>query len=126
MAYEAYAYNRLMFIGLNAAQAQTMGVWVRGHEYIFSCLLALVVMFSIKAVGVLLVTAMLVIPAAAARNLARSCGGLFWWGIVIATTSSVAGLILADHFSTAAGASTILCATAWFLGSSALSLSANR
>lgn len=118
MAFELFAYNRLMFIGLNQAQAQTMGIHVRLYEYLFSMLLAMVVMFSIQAIGVLLVTAMLVIPAAAVRNVARTAGSVFWWGIVISVTSCLGGLFLSDRFNTVTGASAVLCTTAWFAGTS--------
>lgn len=48
-------------------------------------------MFSVWAVGVLLVTALLIVPAATARNLARTAGGMFWWSILVSVTSAVAG-----------------------------------
>ncbi|MGL4462126.1 MAG: metal ABC transporter permease, partial [Planctomycetia bacterium] len=83
-AFQVFAYNRLLFIGLNPALARTMGVPVERYENALAVLLALVVMFSIQAVGVLLVTALLVVPAAAARSVARSAGSCFWWGTSIA------------------------------------------
>lgn len=116
--FQLFAYNRLLFLGINTALARTRGIAVSVYEYAFSALLALVVMFSIKVVGALLVTAMLVIPAAAARNLARSAGGLFWWGQLVALTSGVGGLILSDYFESATGATAVLIATAWFALSS--------
>lgn len=118
MAFQAFAYNRLLLIGLNADLAQTFRIRVAAYEYAFSILLALVVMFAIKTVGVLLVTAMLVIPAAAARNFAKSAGAVFWWGIVISWTSGIAGLILSDQYNTATGSTTILVSTVWFALSS--------
>lgn len=118
LSFEFFAYNRLMFIGLNQAQAKTMGIHVQLYEYGFAVLLALVVMFSIQAIGVLLVTAMLVIPAASARNIARSAGSVFWWGMLISMTSCLGGLYLSDVYSTATGAAAVLCTTAWFAGTS--------
>ena len=115
MVFEFVAYNRLMFIGLNGTLAQTVGLRVKTYEYCFAVLLALVVMFSIRAVGVLLVTALLVIPAAAARNLARSAGGVFWWGLGIALSSAVGGLILSDVLGTATGATIVLATACWFV-----------
>ena len=67
-----------MYIALNPVMARVHGVRVALWQYAFAALLALVVMFSVQAVGVLLVTAMLIVPAAAARNLARSAGAMFW------------------------------------------------
>ena len=86
-------------------------------EYLFSALLALVVMFSVWGVGVLLVTAMLTVPAASARNFARTAGGMFWWAIVVGTSSAVAGLALSVQpwMGTATGAKIILVSWFWFL-----------
>lgn len=113
--FQAWSYNRLMFIGIHSPLAQTMGVRVVLYEYLFAVLLALVVMFSIKAVGVLLVTSLLVLPAAAARGLARSAGGVFWWGAFIASSSSLIGLVLSDIYSAPTGASVVIVAAIWCL-----------
>lgn len=115
LAVEFFAYNRLMFIGLNPELAETRGINVALYEYLFSVLLAVVVMFSIQWVGVLLVTALLVIPAAAARNFARTAGAVFWIAVVISLVTSVSGLVLSDLFSTTTGATVILSMTTIFL-----------
>lgn len=112
---EFFAYNRLMFIGLNPELAETRGINVALYEYLFSALLAVVVMFSIQWVGVLLVTALLVIPAAAARNFARTAGAVFWIAVVISLVASVGGLVLSDLFSTTTGATVIISMTTVFL-----------
>jgi len=112
---EFFAYNRLMFIGLNPELAETRGINVALYEYLFSVLLAVVVMFSIQWVGVLLVTALLVIPAASARNFARTAGAVFWIAVVISLVTSVSGLVLSDIFSTTTGATVILSMTTVFL-----------
>lgn len=53
-------YNRLLFIALNPVMARAHGVHVAAWQYAFAALLALVVMFAVRAVGVLLVTALLI------------------------------------------------------------------
>jgi len=65
----------------------------------------------------LLVTALLIVPAAAARNLARCAGSMFWYAILISLTSAVAGLLISaqDWARTATGATIILAAVLWFL-----------
>lgn len=86
------AFNRLTLIGLNAELAHSRSIAVRAYDYLFSLLLALVVTVSIRIAGILLVTAMLVVPAAAARNLARSAGGMFWWAMFIGLMSGLIGV----------------------------------
>jgi zinc transport system permease protein len=120
MLFHAVAYNRMLLVSLNPELAQTRGVPVAPLEYFFSALLAVLVIFSIRSVGVLLVTALLVIPAASARNFARSAGQLFWVAIGLSLFACVAGLVLSDAFSTYTGATIIAVMTLIFLLSEAM------
>ncbi len=128
MIFQAWGYNRLLYVGLNATVAQTHGIRVAGYQFAFAGLVALVVMLSIWAVGVLLVTALLIVPAAAARNLARSAGAMFWWAILVSTTSAVAGLVISAQIwaRTATGPTIVLCGFAWFLVSQAVAMNRRR
>ena len=120
-AFQIWGYNRLLYIGLNPVVARAHRIHVAFWQYLFAGLLALVVMFSVWAVGVLLVTAMLIVPAATARNLARTAGGMFWWSLAVSVTSAVAGLAISaqEWARTATGATVILVACGWFLVSAA-------
>jgi zinc transport system permease protein len=107
----------MLYIGLNPALARAHRVQVAAYRYIYAALLSLVVIMSVRAVGVLLVTALLIVPAATARNLARSAGAMFWWALVVSLTSAVAGLLVSAQTwaQTATGATVVLCACVWFL-----------
>jgi zinc transport system permease protein len=109
-------YNSLLLAGVSSTLARAQGVRVVVWQYVLSILLSLVVIFSVWAVGVLLVTALLVVPAAAARNFARSAGATFWWALVIGTTSAIGGLFVSaqDWARTATGATVVLCSLVWF------------
>jgi zinc transport system permease protein len=117
MTFQTLSYNHLLYIGLNPALAQAHRVRVAAHQYIFAGLLSLIVMLAVQAVGVLLVTALLIVPAAAARNVARSAGAMFWWAMLVGLSSAIIGLILSaqDWARTATGATIILVACGWFL-----------
>jgi zinc transport system permease protein len=115
LAFMAVAFNPLLLTGLNESLARSRGVRTRLHDYAMAVVLALVVTISIRTVGLLLVTALLVVPAAAARNVARSAGGMAWWAMGIGLVSGVGGLILAYYLETAAGAAIILLASAAFI-----------
>jgi zinc transport system permease protein len=119
MVFQTLSYNHLLYIGINPALARAHRMRVAVQQYLFAGLLALVVMFSVQAVGVLLVTAMLIVPAAAARNVSRSAGGMFWWAMLVNISSAIAGLIISaqDWARTATGATVILVACGWFLAS---------
>lgn len=128
MAFQYWSYNRLLYISLSPIVAQTHGIRVALYQYVFAGLLALVVMLSVWAVGVLLVTALLIVPAAAGRNFARSAGSMFWWSILIGTTSAVAGLVVSaqEWAGTATGPTVILCGFLWFVVSHVVALSRRR
>jgi zinc transport system permease protein len=117
IAFQAYGYNRLLYIGLCPAVARAHQVRTAVYQYLFAGLLSVVVIFSVWAVGVFLVTALMIVPAAAARNMARSAGAMFWWSMIISTTSAMSGLLISgqEWARTATGATIILCAFAWFL-----------
>ncbi|MGD8543484.1 MAG: metal ABC transporter permease [Desulfobacteraceae bacterium] len=117
--FQSYGYNRMLYIGFNTVVAKAHGVRVAAYQYIYAGLLSFVVIFSVWAVGVLLVTAMLIVPAAAARNFARTAGGMVWWALLVSTTSAVVGLLVSaqDWARTATGATVILVAFGWFLAS---------
>lgn len=119
MVFQAWGYNRLLYVSLNPVVASVHRVPVALCQYLFAGLLALVVMFSVWAVGVLLVTALLIVPAAAARNFARSAGSMFWWSLLISITAAVAGLLVSaqDWARTATGPTVVLCGFVWFLAS---------
>ncbi|MGN1039045.1 MAG: metal ABC transporter permease [Mailhella sp.] len=117
--FQLFAFNRLLYAGTSGIIARAHRVPVALFEYMFAAILALVVMFSVWSVGVLLVTAMLIVPAASARNFASSAGGMFWWAIAVSLTSSVLGLSLSVQpwMGTATGATIILISCVWFAAS---------
>lgn len=92
LLFQAAGYNRLLQIALNPVTARVHGVRVALWQYLFAGLLALVVMFSVWAVGVLLVTAMLIVrrprPATLLERQAACSGGPCWWASVPASQGS--------------------------------------
>ena len=118
-AFQIFAYNRLNAIGIHEQLARTHRIPTAFYQYVYVALLALVVIFSVKSAGVLLVTALLIVPAAAARNLSKSSGMMFWISIIIGVCSGVAGLLISAQpwAETASGATIVLCACAVFCAS---------
>ncbi|HGE70548.1 TPA: metal ABC transporter permease [Candidatus Poribacteria bacterium] len=110
-----YSYNKLMLMGINDNVAKVSGIAVQNYEYFFAILLALTITFSIRAIGILLVTAMLIVPASAGRNFARSAIEMFWYSIIISIFSAIVGLALSYYFDSATGATIILIAVACFI-----------
>lgn len=114
--FEFAGWNRMLALALSPSLARVDGIAAGFWQYLFAGLLAMTVMFCVRAVGVLLVTAMLIVPAAAGRNLARDMRGMFWWSTVVSVSSGVAGLLLSaqEWLATASGATVILVACCWF------------
>lgn len=117
LVFEAVAFNRLLLLALNPPLAHSRGIKSTPWEMAYGILLALLVMVALRAVGLLLVTALLVVPAATARNLARSASGLFWWASVLAAVSSMLGLYLSYVWGSATGATVILVGVLLFVAS---------
>ena len=115
--FQFFAYNRMLYIGLNPMLANVHRVRVKFYQYAYAGLLSLVVVSAVNAVGVLLVTAMLMIPAATARNLAKTAGSMFWWSLLLSLLSAVSGLYIStqEWARTATGATVVLVAFIFFM-----------
>ena len=105
-------FNPLLMTSVNAPLAQSRGVRTRLTEYAFTMLVAVAVMMSIRWVGVLLINSLLILPAAASRNVARSAAGYMRMSVLIALVSGVVGLIASYYLNTSAGAAVVLCCAA--------------
>ncbi|MGN0873317.1 MAG: metal ABC transporter permease [Victivallales bacterium] len=114
--FQVFAYNRLNAIGIHEQLARTHRIHTAFYQYVYVALLSLVVIFSVKSAGVLLVTALLIVPAAAARNLSKSSGMMFWISIIIGVCSGISGLLISAQpwAETASGATIVLCACVIF------------
>lgn len=113
-AWMALFLNRLLMAGTHGGVAAAMGIRGRRLEASLALLSALVVTAAIRAVGILLVTALLVIPAASARNVARSASGAFGTAILVALFSALGGTVASFYLDTATGATVVLFAAACF------------
>ena len=111
----ALLYNRLLLTAVNPALAQSRRVNTKWVEYAFVSLVAVVVMLSIRWVGVLLINALLILPAAAARNISRTAAQHALFSVLIGLFCGVAGLVASYYLeNTGAGAAIVLCAAACY------------
>ena len=83
-------------------------------QKLFVVIVAVIVTITIKWVGILIINSLLVLPAASARNLARSMRSYHFWAIGISLFSGVSGLIASYYLGTAAGGTIVLIAAAIF------------
>ncbi|MFK8182397.1 MAG: metal ABC transporter permease [Phormidesmis sp.] len=109
-----------MLLSLNEALAIARGVNVRLHRNAFMVLLSLLVATSIKAIGVLLVGAFVVIPACAARALSRNFTSYVLLSAGLGAFSAAAGMFFSGLLNTPSGPSIVVAQLVLFLGASAL------
>lgn len=104
-----------MLITLNEPLAIARGVSVSAHRTVFIVILSLVVAISIKAIGVLLVSAFVVIPACAARLLSRTFIHYILLSSGLGAMSAVLGMLLSAGFNLPSGPSIVASQLAFFL-----------
>jgi len=85
-------YNQMVIASLNPSLAHVRGIRVHLLEYVFVLLVTILTVACVKIIGAVLVEALLLIPAAAARNLNRSIRGFVTWSIVFSTASCLIGV----------------------------------
>ncbi|QPH52622.1 metal ABC transporter permease [Pontivivens ytuae] len=107
----AWRWSALLAATLNADLARAAGIDPKREKMILTLALALVVAVAIKVVGALLIAAMLIIPAAAARPLSRTPEAMAVIAGAIAGLSALSGLWLSYLYDTPAGP-TIICVAA--------------
>lgn len=103
------SFNQLMLSSVHPALADSRGIKVFWQEALFSIAIAVVVTISMTWVGLLVINSLLVLPGAAARNLARNTRQYHLFSLVFALVSGVAGLMLSYYLGSSAGASITLC-----------------
>ena len=106
----ALLYNSLLLTSVDSFLARSRGIKTRLVECAFVVMVAVAVMLSIRWVGVMLINALLILPAAAGRNLARSARQHAAWTVLLALFSGLVGLTLSYYLDTSAGASIVLVA----------------
>lgn len=112
-------FNHMVLASFNLTLAQVRGLRVVLLDYVFVLLVTVVTVAAVKIIGAILVEALLIIPAAAARNLSRSLREFFSWSVVLCTLSCVVGIVapLALDVRVPSGAAIILVAAIFFGGS---------
>jgi zinc transport system permease protein len=101
-------FKELLFIAFDEEVARANGLPVTPLNFLLLTCLALTVVAAMRVVGLILVEALLVIPAAIGFQLARGYRGMFWISAASAVAAAVAGLLISYVFNVAAGATIVL------------------
>jgi len=114
LALLAWRWRPLLTATLNADLAVAAGIDPRRERLVLTLALALAVAVAIKVVGALLVSSLLIIPAATARGLSRSPEGMAAGAVALAAAACLAGLGLSWSWDTPAGPSIVAVSAAGF------------
>jgi zinc transport system permease protein len=96
--------NRMTLTSIHPQLASSRGIPVKLSQAVFTTAIALVVTLSISSVGLLILTSLLVLPAAAARNVARNLRQFHLISVGFALTASISGLVISYYWGASAGA----------------------
>jgi zinc transport system permease protein len=109
-----FSLNKLMLSAVHPALADSRGIHLFWQEVLFTSAIAVVVTLSMTWVGLLVINSLLVLPAAAARNLARNMRQYHLISLLGAIFGGVAGLMTSYYLGSSAGASITLYLALWF------------
>lgn len=101
-------------ISFNYDLAKISGLKVRFYEYLLMVLIALIVSLGMKIIGIILISSLVVIPAAAAKNIAGSLRSFFALSALIGVASTASGLLLSYLLDAASGPSIVLTSVFFF------------
>jgi ABC-type Mn2+/Zn2+ transport system permease subunit len=107
-------YKELLFSSFDPLMAQASGLPTNFLYYLLLVLLAVTIIVSLQAAGIVLVAALLVTPAATAYQLTTRFGSMMLVSAAIGVGSAVAGLYASYYLNAASGATIVLTATACF------------
>jgi len=110
----AILYKELIFTSYDSTMAEVSGVPVRLVQYLMPLLIGVTTVVALKTVGIVLVLALLVTPAATARLLVRRLPLMMATSVLVALAATVVGLYLSFHLDLASGPTIVLVATGIF------------
>ena len=111
----AVFYKELLFTSYDATMSAASGIPVRFMQYLLPVLVGVTTVASLKAVGIVLVLALLVTPSATAMLLARRMPSIMAYSVAVGLIATVLGLYLSFYANLPSGPSIVLVATGLFL-----------
>lgn len=109
-------FNRILLASFNPGLAGVRSINTKLMDYLFIVMITVITVASLKIVGAVLVEALFIIPAAAARNISRSIRGFFFYSMLFATISCLLGIMLPMQFElpVPSGGAIIIVASVFF------------
>lgn len=103
-----FAFNKLNVISINSTLAKSRGMNTKVIDNIFVVLIAIIVMISIRWIGILLINSLLILPAASSRNITKDMRSYHLVSILFSIFSGIAGLIISYYWNVSTGPMIVL------------------
>lgn len=103
IAFWYFTFNKLNVLSINTTLAKSRGVNTKLIDNIFVVLIAVIVMISIRWIGILLINSLLILPAASSRNIAKSMRSYHLLSVIFSLFSGIAGLIISYYWNIPTG-----------------------
>lgn len=98
-----FTFNKLNVTSINSTLARSRGINTKTIDNIFVVLIAIIVMISIRWIGILLINSLLILPAASSRNIAKNIRGYHLISVIFSLFSGITGLILSYYWNIPTG-----------------------
>jgi zinc transport system permease protein len=103
-----FIFNHVLLISINQSLAASRGIKTLLTEMLFTAAIAVIVTITIQWVGLLIINSLLVLPAAAARNISSNARQYTVLSVIISLFSGLVGLIASFYLNTATGAAIVI------------------
>jgi zinc transport system permease protein len=111
----AVYYKKLIYIAFNEDQAKISGIQVEKLNYLFTVLVAITIIVSMKLVGILLISSLIVIPNITALLFNKGFKKTLLFSIILSTSSVFVGILLSYHYNIAPSGMIVLLSTSGFI-----------
>lgn len=116
----ALFYKELFAITFDEEGSRVQGIPVEALNLLMTLLVAVTVVVAMRVVGILLTSALIVVPAATALRLAQNFRSTLWLAIVSSLAAVVTGITAAFYLNVAAGGAIVVCSILLFAGATVL------
>ena len=103
MIFWYFTFNKLNVISINTSLAKSRGINIKLIDNIFVILIAIIVMISIRWIGILLINSLLILPEASSRNIAKNMRTYHLYSVIFSIFSGMLGLILSYYYNIPTG-----------------------
>ena len=115
-----YLFNKIHAISINTSLAKSKKINILLVDNLFVILIAVVVMVSIRWIGILLINSLLILPAASSRNIAKNMRQYHLFSVIISMFSGLSGLIISYYNNIPTGPMIVIIAGIIYFGTFAI------